>query len=57
MKMEKNSMALMDEALNILKTKFEGRNDLALASMVGYATALVDLKTAQMILSIVKDGK
>jgi hypothetical protein len=50
-------MAVMDEALAILRTKFAGRNDLALASMVGYATALVDLKTAQMILSIVKDGK
>ena len=56
-KMEKNSMALMDEALAILKVKFEGRSDLALASMVGYASALVDLKTAKMILSIVKDGK
>jgi len=57
MKMEKNSMAIMDEALEILKGKFPDRNDLALASMVGYAIALVDLKTAKMILSIVKDGK
>lgn len=55
--MEKNSMAIMDEALEILKGKFPDRNDLALASMVGYAIALVDLKTAKMILSIVKDGK
>ena len=54
--MEKNSMALMDEALAILKVKFQGRNDLALASMVGYTSALVDLKTAQMILSVVKEN-
>ncbi len=53
--MEKNSMALMDEALRILKVKYADRSDLALAAMVGYASALVDLKTAQTLLSVVKD--
>lgn len=54
--MEKNSMALMDEALAILKAKFDGRSDLALAAMVGYCSAMVDLKTAQTILAIVKEN-
>lgn len=52
MKMEKNSIELMDKALAILKAEFDGRNDLALATMVGYASAAVDLKTAQFILSL-----
>jgi len=54
MKMEKNSMALMDEALRILKVKYADRSDLALAAMVGYAAAAVDLKTAQFILMTVE---
>ncbi len=54
MKMEKNSIELMDKALAILKAEFDGRNDLALATMVGYASAAVDLKTAQFILSLVE---
>ena len=54
-KMEKNSMALMEEALAILKEKYEGRNDLAYASFAGYAIATANLKTAELILSIVKE--
>jgi hypothetical protein len=55
MKMEKNSLELMDKALAILKAEFGNRNDLALATMVGYASAAVDQKTAQFILSLVEN--
>lgn len=54
--MEKNSMELMNEALEILQQKFGGRPDLAYASLVGYATAAVDLKTARFILDCVKES-
>lgn len=52
--MEKNSLELMDKALAMLKVEFGNRNDLALATMVGYASAAVDQKTAQFILSLVE---
>ena len=55
MKMEKNSLELMDKALAILKAEFGDRNDLALATMVGYASAAVDQKTAQFILSLAEN--
>lgn len=54
--MEKNSMELMDKALAILKTKYPNRSDLALAAMVGYCSAAVDLKTAKLILSIIEEN-
>lgn len=54
--MEKNSMTLMDEALDILKAKYGNRNDLAYASFAGYVIAAVDLKTANFILECVKDN-
>jgi phosphohistidine swiveling domain-containing protein len=53
MKMEKNSMEIMDKALAILKAK---NPDTAYAAMVGLATASVDLKTAKFILSVVEKG-
>jgi hypothetical protein len=55
MKMEKNSLELMDKAMAILKAEFGDRHDLALATMVGYASAAVDLKAAQFILSLVEN--
>ncbi len=51
--MEKNSMELMDRAMSILKTQ---NGELAYARMAGLATAAVDLKTAQFILSVVEKG-
>jgi hypothetical protein len=55
MKMEKNSLELMDKAMAILKAEFGDRHDLALATMVGYASAAVDQKTAQFILSLAEN--
>ena len=52
--MEKNSMEIMDKAMAILKAE---NPDLAYARMCGLATAAVDLKTAQFILSVVEKGK
>ena len=51
MKMEKNSMEVMDKAMAILKTQ---NPETAYARMAGLATAAVDLKTAQFILSLVE---
>lgn len=51
-KMEKNSMEIFDKALDLLKSQTPDRPDLALATMVGYCAASVDLKTAQFILSL-----
>jgi hypothetical protein len=53
MKMEKNSMELMDKAMAILKAQ---NPETAYARMAGLATASVDLKTAQFILSVVEKG-
>lgn len=53
--MEKNSIELMDKALAILKEEFGDRNDLALATMFGYASAAVDLKTAHFILMLAEN--
>ena len=55
MKMEKNSIEIMDKAFAILKAEFGDRNDLALATMFGYASAAVDLKTAQFILMLAEN--
>ena len=52
--MEKNSMDLMNKAMEMLKEEFSNNTALAYATMVGYATASVDLKTAQYILSLVE---
>jgi hypothetical protein len=52
--MEKNSMALMEEALSILKAKYGDRTDLAYASFAGYLIGLADLKTANYLLETVK---
>lgn len=49
--MEKNSMELMDKALELLKAEDP---NLAYARMVGICNAAVDLKTAQFILSVVE---
>jgi hypothetical protein len=54
--MEKNSMALMEEALTILKNKYPDRSDLAYASFAGYCIAFVDLKTANLLLETVKEN-
>jgi hypothetical protein len=53
MKMEKNSMEIMDKAMAILKAE---NGELAYARMAGLATAAVDLKTAKFILSVVEKG-
>jgi len=55
MKMEKNSLELMEQALALLQKQFDGRSDLAYATMVGYASAAVDQKTAQFILNLVEN--
>lgn len=52
--MEKNSMEIMDKAMAILKAE---NPETAYARMSGLATASVDLKTAQFILSVVEKGK
>ena len=51
MKMEKNSMEVMEKALAILKSESP---ETAYARMTGYAVAAVDLKTAEFILSLVE---
>ena len=51
MKMEKNSMEVMEKALAILKSESP---ETAYARMSGLAIAAVDLKTAQFILSVVE---
>jgi hypothetical protein len=53
-KMEKNSLQILQEALDILKAK---NPELAYAGMTGYLMAFADLKTAQMILQMVKESK
>ena len=55
MKMEKNSLELMEKAMTLLKAEFADREYLAYATMVGYASAAVDQKTAQFILSLVEN--
>jgi hypothetical protein len=54
--MEKNSMALMDEALNIIKEKYADQPHLAYAAFAGYVIAAVDLKTANFVLECVKEN-
>ena len=47
-------MAILDEALDILKANNE--SVIAYAKFSGYAIALMDLKSAQMLLDAVKKG-
>ena len=54
MKMEKNSMEIFNKAMALLKAQNPDRTDLALATMVGYCSAAVDVKTAQFILNLVE---
>jgi hypothetical protein len=53
MKMEKNSLEILQEALEILKEK---NATTAYAGMAGYLMAFADLKTAQMVLHLVKES-
>jgi hypothetical protein len=53
MKMEKNSLEVLQEAMDILKAK---NPELAYAGMAGYLMAFADLKTAQMVLQMVKES-
>jgi hypothetical protein len=53
--MEKNSMDLMNEALDIFKAKYPNDISMAYASFTGICLVLVDLKTAQNILSTAKE--
>jgi hypothetical protein len=53
MKMEKNSLEVLQEAMDILKAKSP---DLAYAGMAGYLMAFADLRTAQMVLQMVKES-
>lgn len=51
--MEKNSLEILQEALALMKAKSP---ELAYAGMAGYLMALADLKTAQMVLQMVKES-
>ena len=52
--MEKNSMAILDEALALLKAN--NKPEIAYAKFTGYAIALMDKESAEMLLKAVKDS-